>query len=451
MTDFVNRALHPDGNDWIIRSLLDVDFYKPNMDFYEAEFLPDVQVTYGLINRSRHIPLALMVDEGEFRRQLDHVRTLRMSPSDAAYLSGMDAYNVRLYPERQIKRFKELTLCAYELAREGDQYRFTVTGLNREYVSWWETIAMAILLELKTRSVLKYMKRHELQVLYARATDKLYQKLKLLRQHPGIVVVNFGLRRRHSHLWEKFVSEMCIDVLGPQFRGISNVLHAKDLGMTPSGTNAHQEPMQHVALAYPDAEAMRQAPYEFIRNWEKLFPKALCIELGDAYTTEAFYRYMPEDLAEHTMRTWRGTRQDSGDPREECRQYIERCKRFGVDPMDKLYIFSDGLTHEQIVELYLEFGKQILLSFGWGTNLTNDFHGCHPDADAAFTHIPGVNLTWDQALAGISLVCKVIAVNGVPAVKISNNPNKATGPKDVVDAYKKAFGVGAQVAQEVLV
>lgn len=451
MTNFVDRALHPDENDFIVRSLWDVDFYKPNMDYYEAEFLPDVVVTYGLINRTRHIPLALMVDEGEYRRQLDHARSLIPGPTGVAFLSGMDAYGKRLYPEKQIQRFKDLRLCDYELRRDKDQYYFRVTGPNNKSVSWWETIAMCILLELKTRAVLKYMKRYELEALYGNAKSKLYRKLKLLREHPGIAIVNFGTRRRHSYLWERFVSEMCKEELGPQFRGISNVDLAMKLDMMASGTNAHQEPMQHVALAAPDPDAMRQAPYQFFRNWEKLFPKALCIELGDAYTTEALYRYMPEDLAVHMMRTWRGTRQDSGDPREECRKYIERCHAYGIDPMDKLYIFSDGLTHQQIVDLHLEFGKQILLSFGWGTNLTNDFQGCHPEAGEPFTYISGVNLTWNQALSGPSLVCKVVEVNGKYAVKLSNNPNKATGPADLVEYYKKVFGVGAQVAQEVFV
>jgi nicotinate phosphoribosyltransferase len=451
MADFVSRALHPDSNDWIVRSLLDVDFYKPNMDYYEAEFLPDVQVTYGLINRSSQFPLALMVDEGEFRRQLDHVRELTVSSTEAAFLSGMDAYGTRLFPERQIDRFKKLRLCEYKLDRDHRQYKFTVSGPNRDAISWWETIAMSILLELKTRAVLKFMKRHEVQVLYARATDKLYNKLKLLKQYPGIRIVNFGTRRRHSHLWEKFVSEMFLDVLGPQLSGVSNVLHAMQLGLTPMGTNAHQLPMQHVTLAYPDPEAMRQAPYQVLRNWSSIFPKPLRIELQDAYTTAAYHRYMPNDLAYEIARTYRGARQDSGDPSEECKKQIAWYKRHEADPREKLYIFSDGLTHTEIVRLYLEFAEQIMMSFGWGTNATNDFHGCHPDADAMFTHLPGVDLTWDQALSGMSLVCKVVEVNGIPAVKLSNNPKKATGPREIVDHYKEVFGVGEQVAKEPLV
>ncbi|MBI2030420.1 nicotinate phosphoribosyltransferase, partial [Candidatus Kaiserbacteria bacterium] len=150
-------------------------------------------------------------------------------------------------------------------------------------------------------------------------------------------------------------------------------------------------------------------------------------------------------------KNWTGQRQDSGDPSEECNKQIAWYKRHDTDPREKLYIFSDGLTHTEIVRLYLEFAEQIMMSFGWGTNATNDFHGCHPDADAMFTHLPGVDLTWDQALSGMSLVCKVVEVNGIPAVKLSNNPKKATGPREIVDHCKAVFGVGEQVAQEPLV
>ena len=451
MTDFVGRALYPERDDWIIRSLLDVDFYKLNMAYYENQFLADVVPTYGLINRNRKIPLGLIVDEGEFRRQLDHAMSLSFTPTETAYVSGMDAYGARLYPEAQIAWLKQMRLCSYSLERKGDQYDFRVRAPNRQGVSFWETIAMCILLELKTRTALRFMKPHELTVLYARATDKLYNKLKLLTQYPGISIVNFGTRRRHSFLWEKFVTEMCMEVLGPQFRGTSNVSLAMRLGLTPSGTNAHQESMQHVALAYPNPKAMIEAQYTFLRNWQTLFPPALRIELGDAYTTEQFYRNMPEDLAVETMRTWRGPRQDSGDPADECEKYIARCKRYGVDAKEKLFIFSDGLTHTDIIELHKQFVGRIMTSFGWGTNLTNDFAGCHPRGDEPFMQIPGVYLTWDQMLAGLSLVCKVIEVNGVPAVKLSNNPNKATGPADFIEYYKKVFGVGEQKAQEVLV
>jgi nicotinate phosphoribosyltransferase len=53
------------------------------------------------------------------------------------------------------------------------------------------------------------------------------------------------------------------------------------------------------------------------------------------------------------------------------------------------------------------------MAFGWGTNLTNDFEDARRSRPTR--------------LDPISLVCKVIEANGRPAVKLSDNPEKATG------------------------
>ena len=67
--------------------------------------------------------------------------------------------------------------------------------------------------------------------------------------------------------------------------------------------------------------------------------------------------------------------------------------------------------------------------------MTNDFRDL----------VPG------DGLAPFSLVCKAVAANGRPTVKLSDNPNKAMGPADEVARYKRIFHVGAQKELEVLV
>ncbi len=62
-----------------------------------------------------------------------------------------------------------------------------------------------------------------------------------------------------------------------------------------------------------------------------------------------------------------------------------------------------------IAHLQRMFHGRVRCSFGWGTNLTNDFRGLVPD----------------DALAPFSLVCKAVTANGKPTVKLSDNPNKA--------------------------
>ena len=70
-----------------------------------------------------------------------------------------------------------------------------------------------------------------------------------------------------------------------------------------------------------------------------------------------------------------------------------------------------------------------------GTLLTNDFRG----------------LVADDALAPFSLVCKAVAANGRPTVKLSDNPEKAMGPEAEIARYKRVFGVGEQERVEVVV
>jgi nicotinate phosphoribosyltransferase len=96
-------------------------------------------------------------------------------------------------------------------------------------------------------------------------------------------------------------------------------------------------------------------------------------------------------------------------------------------------IFSDGLDVDTIEMLYTRFHGRVKVSFGWGTNLTNDFRG----------FVPG------DALAPFSLVCKAVSADGHPTVKLSDNPNKAMGPADQIERYKRVFGVGQQVARAV--
>ena len=62
--------------DPIIRSLIDTDFYKLLMCQSVFKNKRSTKVKFSLINRSKNVPLAKIIDEGRLREQLDHVRTL---------------------------------------------------------------------------------------------------------------------------------------------------------------------------------------------------------------------------------------------------------------------------------------------------------------------------------------------------------------------------------------
>ncbi len=176
--------------------------------------------------------------------------------------------------------------------------------------------------------------------------------------------------------------------------------------------------MVYAALAEDDA-ALAEAPYRVLADWQQDYEGNLRIILPDTYGTQGFLERAPDWLAQ-----WTGIRIDSGDPLLAGEIAINWWKARGQDPSTKLAIFSDGLDVETIEAIHSHFAGRIRVGFGWGTLLTNDFRGL----------VPG------GGLDPFSIVCKVVAANGHPAVKLSDNLSKAVGPRAAVDRYARVFG-----------
>ncbi len=415
--------------DPIVRSLIDTDFYKLLMCQSVFRNKPDAQVTFSLINRTTRIPLADLIDEGELREQLDHIRSLRLSRGESTWLRGNTFYGKRqMFRPDFMEWFENLQLPPYHLERRGDQYELTFEG-NWPEVMLWEIPALAVLMELRGRAVLNRMGRFELQVLYARAMTRVWEKIERLRGIEGLSIADFGTRRRHSFLWQDWCVQAMIEGLGPKFTGTSNCMIAMRREVEAIGTNAHELPMVYSALAEDDA-ALARAPYDVLSDWHEEHEGNLRIILPDTYGTRGFLDNAPDWLA-----GWTGIRIDSGDPAEGAEMCIDWWRSRGEDPRTKRVIFSDGLDVDKIAELHAQFAGRVNVSFGWGTLLTNDFRG----------------LVEGDALAPFSLVCKAVSANGRPTVKLSDNPEKAMGPSDEVERYKRVFGVGAQERIEVVV
>ncbi|SDF07739.1 nicotinate phosphoribosyltransferase [Sulfitobacter delicatus] len=430
MVDIATRVYnHKWKIDPIVRSLIDTDFYKLLMCQSVFRNKPDTQVTFSLINRSTHIPLADLIDEGELREQLDHIRSLSLGRGESTWLRGNTFYGKRqMFRPDFMEWFENLRLPPYHLERKGDQYELTFEGSWPE-VMLWEVPALAVLMELRSRAVLNRMDRFELQILYARAMTRVWEKIETLREIPGLTIADFGTRRRHSYLWQDWCVQAMREGLGSAFTGTSNCKIAMGREVEAIGTNAHELPMVYAALAEDDA-ALAQAPYDVLQDWHDEHEGNLRIILPDTYGTKGFLDNAPDWLA-----GWTGIRVDSGDPATAAQTAIDWWRDRGEDPTEKRVIFSDGLDVGKIKELHAQFAGKAKISFGWGTLLTNDFRGLVPD----------------DALAPFSLVCKAVSANGQPTVKLSDNPNKAMGPADEVARYKRVFGVGDQKAQQVIV
>ncbi len=430
MADIATRVWnHKWKIDPIVRSLIDTDFYKLLMCQSIYRNRPDTTVEFSLINRSKSIRLADLIDEGELREQLDHIRTLRLTRGESTWLRGNTFYGKRqMFRPDFMEWFENLQLPPYHLEKRDGQYELTFEGKWPD-VMLWEIPALTVLMELRSRAALGRMKRFELQVLYARAMTRVWEKVERLKRLEGLKIADFGTRRRHSFLWQDWCVQAMMEGLEGAFTGTSNCLIAMRRDIEAIGTNAHELPMVYAALAEND-ERLAQAPYQVMADWHDEHEGNLRIILPDTFGTEGFLKNAPAWLSK-----WTGIRIDSGDPAQGAETAIRWWREQGEDPREKLIIFSDGLDVGKIEELHRQFHDRVKVSFGWGTMLTNDFRGL----------VPG------DALAPFSLVCKAVSANGRPTVKLSDNPNKAMGPADEITRYKRVFGVGAQVASEVVV
>jgi nicotinate phosphoribosyltransferase len=448
----VNIARRAHDHNWeldpITRSLLDTDFYKLLMLQFIWKNFPKTQTSFTLVNRTTAVRLGELIGVDELREQLEETRRLRFHKSELIWLAGNTFYGRRGIFEPAFLEWldSDFRLSDFELSVEDGQLSLRFHGLWTD-TTLWEIYALSAIDELKTRASLKDLSEFELDILYARAKTRLWEKMERLRGVPHLSVSDFGTRRRHSFLWQEYVVKAMSDVLGANFAGSSNTYLAYKHDLEAIGTNAHELPMALAALA-DDEEELRTAQYRILELWQQSYQGELLILLPDTFGTTQFLEDAPDWVA-----NWTGQRIDSKDPYLAGDEYIAWLQRLGRDPRQKRLIASDALDVEQIVGLHAYFGGRLLngaapadfqrasdfederkwvaerrirFSAGWGTFLTNDFRNCDPRGGDGFDPV--------------SLVCKLTEVDGRPAVKLSDNYLKAMGPASEIDRYRKVFG-----------
>ncbi|PIS16957.1 MAG: nicotinate phosphoribosyltransferase [Candidatus Portnoybacteria bacterium CG09_land_8_20_14_0_10_44_13] len=396
----------------IIQSLLDTDFYKLMMGQLVFKLYADIPVKYAFKNRTKDIRLADIIDETELRRELDHVRTLRFNNSELHYLRGTNEYQERMFAEDYLMFLKNLQLPEYHLEIIDGNYKLEFSGHWAKAI-YWEIPALAIVNELYFRGLMKNKSRFEKDHLRAEGIQRLSNKINLLHWCPNIIFTDFGTRRRFSRPWQDYVVRTMAQELPKQFIGTSNTALAMKYGLLPMGTSAHEMDMVAAAAAGKTDRGILRAHQRVLRNWWKQYGWGLSIALTDTFGTDFFFR----DMTTEQAHSWKGLRQDSGDPIVFGEKAIAFYKKRGVDPRDKLLIFSDGLDIAAMMKISMHFAKRIKVTFGWGTNLTNDV-----------------------GLKPLSLVIKIVEANGHPAVKLSDNLAKAIGDPAEVERYKHIFG-----------
>ena len=237
MVDIATRVYnHTWKIDPIVRSVLDTDFYKLLMAQTIFRRHRDVQVTFGIHNRTTRIRLADIIDAGELREQLDHVRSLSLTRGESTWLRGNTFYGKRqMFSPEFMDWLETFRFPEYLLEKEDGQYVLTFHGPWIE-TTMWEIPALAILNELRSRGVLKGMAKFELQVLYARAMTRVWEKIERLRKLPDLSISDFGTRRRHGFLWQDWCVQAMMEGLGSSFLGtstfaLSGPLPPKEMGV----------------------------------------------------------------------------------------------------------------------------------------------------------------------------------------------------------------------------
>lgn len=420
MIDLAYRAYsHSYKIDPIIRSLLDLDFYKLLMQQVIRKRHRDLRVTFQVINRSKNVRLADIIPVEELREQLDHARTIPFTPNELIWLQGNTFYGKRgMFESDYIDYLRSFRLPDYELNVVDGQFDLRFESAWCES-TLWETFALAIISELRHRHGLRTMSRFELDVMYSLAKTQLWGKLQTLRHLPDLNLTDFATRRRHSFLFQEWAVLAAREALGDGFTGTSNAYLAMKHGFEAKGTNAHERPMVAAAMADTD-EALIQSQFDVLREWADFYDGALKIILPDTFGSTQFFRHAPQWVAD-----WTGIRYDSKDPITAGNEGIAFYERWGHDPKTKLSLFTDGLDMTAIMQLHHAFHQRTKVGFGWGSLFGNDFR-IYPAA-----------AKW---LAPISIICKPISVNGRPTVKLSDNYAKRTGDPTALARYERVFG-----------
>jgi nicotinate phosphoribosyltransferase len=390
----------------IITSRLDNDFYNFTMGQLVWRHFPKVNVSYRLTNRTASVPLGQLLKVEELQEQIEVLRQLRFKAEELDYLARGGVLAADYLAWLANARLPEV-----QVERQGSELNVHFEGPWAEAV-FWESPLLALINQLANQT----RARNGEAMIMAEARRRRADKVARLAAHRGIEFVEFGLRRRYSADFQYETLDYLLTSIPDQVLGTSNVWLARQFGIEPKGTMAHQLFMVTTALAmaaganHPIADSQRQVLDLFEREFGQVAGGRLLMFLPDTYGTKTALRLLEPQRAER----WVGFRQDSGDPFTIIPQLIDYYSRHGIDSASKTIMPSDSLTDDLMISLSLAFGTKVNLPFGVGTFLTND------------TPLPPA-----------SIVIKPVAANGWPCGKLTDNLLKAFGDTETVYTLRK--------------
>lgn len=260
-------------------------------------------------------------------------------------------------------------------------------------------------------------RRRSVHVTAAQAVKQLRNKLQQFKALSADIdithfkLMDFGTRRRFSREIQHAIVSSLKDEF-PYLVGTSNYDLARELALTPVGTQAHEWFQAHQQISPVLANSQRVA----LQVWLDEYPDQLGVALTDCIAMDAFLRDFDETFAKR----YQGLRHDSGDPVEWGEKAIAHYEKLGIDPMSKTLVFSDNLDLEKALSLYRHFYQRIKLVFGIGTRLTCDIPSVKP----------------------LNIVIKLVECNDKPVAKLSDSPGKTICHDPAfVDELREAFAL----------
>jgi len=395
-----------------IKSPLDVDFYKFTMAYFVWKYFPDVHVKYEFKNRTKGVSLVHL--EKTINYELFQIRrAYKYEEDELAYISSLN-----VFPEEFIRFLALVSLPKVEVKIENDELKISTEGLWKNTI-WWETMVLSSVNCMFYKDM-DFLTGKDHEVI---GKEKLVEKIQRLKNYPQVRFSEFGTRRRFSFEWQKIVLETLQKELPEQLVGTSNVLLAKELGLKPIGTTAHELTMVGARLFGDSDDDIRSSHGKILDMWFDLLGEKFSIALTDTYGSKFFF----EDFGEERAHKWIGLRQDSGSAKEFAKTQLNFYQKLNINTQEKSFIPSDGLKTDDVIGLTLDFGQDIKTVAGWGTELTNDC-GYKP----------------------LSIVMKATEANGMGTVKLSDNLNKATGKPEDIERFKRIFGYENTSSQETI-
>ena len=387
----------------IIHSLLDTDLYKFTMLQVVLHKFPQTHSVYHFRCRNLEDTVYPLVDIlDDLNEQLDHLCNLKYKEDELQYLRKLRFIKSDFVDYLELFQLKRRFIQA-SIDNEG-RLDIRIEGPMVQAMMF-EIFVLAIVNEL-------YFSRIKTDEVWAEGERRLQAKLELIQQYeksqqpndPPFLVSDFGTRRRYSFEWQKHVVAAFHNTVPNVFRGTSNVLLAKELNITPIGTMAHEFLQAFQALDVRLRDFQKAA----LETWVQEYRGDLGIALTDVVGMDAFLR----DFDLYFAKLFDGLRHDSGDPYEWGDKAYAHYRKLKIDTKTKMLTFSDGLNLPKAWELHQYFKDRFQVSFGIGTNLTNDM-GQTP----------------------LNIVLKLVECNGQSVAKISDSPGKTMTDNDTFLAY----------------